>query len=130
MEELIELARQAREQAYCPYSGYQVGAAVRDAAGNAWTGCNVENVSYGVTLCAERVAVGKMVSGGQRILSQVAVATRDAGTPCGICLQTLIEFAPDPSSVRVAIWSEDGAVVEHKLSDLLPFAFKSDLKRT
>jgi len=128
---LIEAAISARQYAYAPYSAYSVGAAVLDSAGNMWTGCNVENVSYGLSVCAERSAVCKMVSEGQRELRAIAVATRDGGTPCGMCLQTLLEFAPDPHSVEVLTISESGNAIRYQLSELIPHGFNSsELKRT
>jgi cytidine deaminase len=130
-ETLIQLAALARQKAYAPYSGYQVGAALLDGAGNVWTGCNVENVSYGVSICAERTAVAKMVSEGCREVRAIAVATRDGGMPCGLCLQTLLEFAGDPSSVEVQTVSENGDIAKFVLSDLIPHGFRSsDFGRT
>jgi cytidine deaminase len=123
---LAEAALEAREQAYAPYSGYLVGAAVLDVDGRVWTGCNIENVSFGLTLCAERVAVAKMVSAGSRRLIEIAVATVDGGTPCGMCLQTLAEFAPEPGDVRVWTVSPGGKARQYLLAELLPFGFASD----
>jgi cytidine deaminase len=96
-----------------------------DAQGRVFTGCNVENVSYPVTLCAERVAVGAMVAAGSRQLHSVAVATKDGGTPCGMCLQVLLEFAPDPSAVTVAVVGETGDIQTFTLSELIPHGFAS-----
>ncbi len=123
---LIEAARQARYEAYAPYSGYRVGAAILDANGRVWTGANVENISFGATLCAERVAVGKMASAGAREVSIIAVATKDGATPCGICRQTLLEFTPDSKKVRVLIAGDGSPVREFTLSDLIPHGFGSD----
>ncbi len=125
-EELITAARGARRFAYAPYSRYDVGAAIRDAEGRLWTGANVENASYGLSICAERAAVAKMVSEGSRHIASVAVSTRDGGTPCGMCLQTLSEFAPDPESVMVIVTDDAGGISRHTLRDLMPFAFRSD----
>jgi cytidine deaminase len=124
---LVESAVAARAHAYCPYSGYAVGAAVLGPDGRVWAGCNVENVSFGLTLCAERAAVVKMVSDGVREVCGVAVATRDGGAPCGACLQVLSEFAPDPSSVRVRLVDESGSVTARTLAEYLPYGFRSDL---
>jgi len=130
-DSLLDAAVKARQYAYAPYSSYRVGAAILDSEGSVWTGCNVENVSYGLAICAERSAVCRMVGEGQRELKGVAVATRDGGLPCGMCLQTLIEFAPDPSVVYVDTISESGLKKRYLLSDLMPFGFRSDdLKRT
>ncbi|MBI1756284.1 MAG: cytidine deaminase [Fimbriimonas ginsengisoli] len=130
--DLIERAREARSRAYAPYSGYAVGAAILDAEGRVWTGCNVENASYGLSLCAERVAVARMVAAGSREIAALAVATRDGAPPCGLCLQTLIEFAPaDASSLGVALAADEGHPRVFSLSDLLPHAFRtSRLRRT
>ena len=91
---LVRAAQKARQRAYAPYSGYTVGAALLTADGHLITGCNVENAVYPAVICAERVAVTKAVSEGQREFVAIAVATRNGGTPCGICRQVLHEFAP------------------------------------
>lgn len=123
---LIAAARAAARRAYAPYSSYPVGAALAFADGAIVTGCNVENASYGLTLCAETVAVSGAMAGGRRG-GLVAVAVVGAGavpaTPCGRCRQVLNELAglggTDP-----LIWScSDDAVLENRLSDLLPAAF-------
>ena len=128
MVELIEAAKAARTNAYAPYSVYRVGAAVLGSDGQVYTGCNVENVSYGLTVCAERTAVVKMVSEGCREVRAVAVATKDGGTPCGQCLQTLLEFALDPADLKVCCVSEDGNEKAFTLAELLPHGFRSELK--
>jgi cytidine deaminase len=125
-QDLIREATEARTHAYAPYSGYQVGAAVESDCGNVFTGCNVENVSYGATLCAERNAIASMVSFGERTLAQVALVTKDAGLPCGICLQVMLEFAPDPSQLLVHMGDPQGYRFTKTLADLLPFGFRSD----
>lgn len=104
LSELVERARSAREGAYAPYSKYLVGAAVRAADGEVFVGCNVENATYGATLCAERVAVAALVASGRRELTAVAVFTDGGplGMPCGICRQTLIEFGGADTAVVVA----------------------------
>jgi cytidine deaminase len=125
MNELVAQALKAREAAYAPYSGYRVGAALRSGSGQVFTGCNVENVQYGATMCAERTAVFKMVSEGETEFSQIAVATKDGGFPCGACLQVLFEFAREPQNVDVFISDDEGLTAEYKLSDLMPHAFRS-----
>ena len=92
---LIQAAMRAREHAYAPYSNYQVGAALLMADGSIITGVNVENSSYGLSNCAERTAVFKAISEGHRKIIAVAVATDNAGSPCGACRQVLTEFAGD-----------------------------------
>ena len=97
--ELIAAARAARQNAYIPYSGYAVGAAVRASSGKIYSGCNVENAAYPTGLCAERVAIFKAVSEGERRFTALAVVTSNAGSPCGSCRQVLSEFADDDAVV-------------------------------
>jgi cytidine deaminase len=123
--ELIQHALEARKNAYAPYSGYRVGAAVQCSDGRVFSASNVENVSYGLTMCAERSAVFAMVAAGGREVAEVAVATKDGGTPCGACLQVLLEFALDASAVDVHCSGENGTIVHFKLSELMPFGFRS-----
>jgi cytidine deaminase len=122
---LIQAALEASEHAYAPYSGYHVGAAIRAADGRVFSGCNVENLSYGLTMCAERSAVFQMVAAGQTEIVEIAVATKDGGTPCGACLQVLLEFSPDPDSVGVHCSGENGNVRHFTLRELIPHAFRS-----
>jgi cytidine deaminase len=122
MTDLLAAARAARANAYAPYSVYRVGAAVLGSDGQVYSGCNVENVSFGLTVCAERTAVVKMVSEGCREVQRVG------GTPCGMCLQTLAEFAADPAQVPVVLEAEDGTQSRYTLAELLPHGFKSELK--
>lgn len=124
MDELVREALEARERAYAPYSGYRVGAAILAEDGRIYRGCNVENVSYPACLCAERVAIGAMVAAGCTRFEALAVATKDGGTPCGVCLQVLAEFAGDRDP-RVVCASESGRSAEYVLRDLLPHAFAS-----
>ena len=91
-QELISQAAQAREHAYAPYSRYAVGAALLTRSGRVYTGCNVENASYSLTLCAERVALFKAVSEGEREFQAIAIVTSNGGSPCGACRQVLAEF--------------------------------------
>ena len=124
MKDLVRAAATAREQAYAPYSGYLVGAAAQSADGRVWTGANVENVSYPVGLCAERAALAKMVNDGITELAALAVVTRDGGTPCGMCLQFMLEFAKDPGAVKVVVAGLDsGQELHYTLADLLPHGF-------
>lgn len=123
IQELISLAKQARERAYAPYSGYRVGAAIVSESGAVYTGCNVENLSFGATICAERNAAGAMVASGETRFRLVVVATKDGAAPCGICRQFLAEFAMDDAKVLSV--DESGAVREWSFKDLLPETFDS-----
>lgn len=127
--ELLEAAKKARSSAYAPYSNYHVGAALLTKSGKVYLGGNVENAAYPTSICAERVAVFKAVTEGEREFEAVAVVTRDGGTPCGSCRQVLAEFALD---ALVLIANENGEVVrEGTVLDLLPGAFgPSNLKAT
>lgn len=127
---LFALATLMRERAYAPYSGYRVGAALLDASGRAWGGCNVENVSFGLCVCAERSAISRMVSEGAGEIAEIVVATEDGGTPCGMCVQSLLEFAPDPVNVRVRTLDEAGNARVFTLQELMPHAFASKSVRT
>jgi cytidine deaminase len=122
-EELIAAARQVRQKAYAPYSGFGVGAALRTRSGRVFTGCNVENASYGLTICAERVAVGKAVSEGERDFEAIAVVSRGAATPCGACRQVLAEFNLELS---IILADPEGNSRTFRLSELLPEAFSPD----
>ena len=119
-ERLLEMAIEARKNAYVPYSGYAVGAALETKDGHVFTGCNVENAAYGNTLCAERTALVKAVSEGYREFTKVAIAASgSAPYPCGACRQSLYEFAPD---LEVFVtW--DGPVDRVPLAELLPYGF-------
>jgi len=119
-KELIAMAAEARKAAYAPYSHYLVGAALMTASGKVYTGCNVENASYGMTICAERTAVVKAVSAGEREFTAIAVVTEDGGTPCGACRQVLSEFGP---KMKVLVADADGNYKAYRLNDLLLDAF-------
>ena len=123
-QNLVDAATRARESAYAPYSGYAVGAAALDADGRVFIGVNVENASYPVTICAERSAIAAMVGAGSRQLSKMAVATRDGALPCGLCLQTMLEFSPNPIDVFILAVDSSGSVVSRTLAGLLPFGFR------
>ena len=99
---LISAARRARQTAYAPYSKYRVGAAVLAKSGKVYTGCNIENAAYPSGLCAERVAIFKGVSEGEREFVALAVATSNLGSPCGACRQVLSEFADDDVLIALA----------------------------
>ena len=117
---LIDAALKARAHAYAPYSKYQVGAAVLAGSGRIYSGCNVENVSYGLSVCAERVAMFKATSEGEREITALAVVTENGATPCGACRQVLVELG---SIARVLIAKADGSFRESSALDLLPQAF-------
>jgi cytidine deaminase len=123
-EGLLQRAAEARERAHAPYSGFRVGAALLTEAGTVFVGCNVENASYGLTLCAERVAVSAAVAAGETRFEAVAVVTepRDGGpvAPCGACRQVLSEFAP---SITVVSQAGD-RIEEWTLDRLLPAPFR------
>lgn len=126
MDLLIQAARDARERAYAPYSQYLVGASVQGSDGNIYSGCNVENISYGLSICAERNAIFQMVAAGCRELTAVAVVTKDGGTPCGACLQVMSEFVGKGEQVWVHCASEGVECNSILLSDMIPYGFRSD----
>ena len=117
---LIEMAKNARKHAYAPYSHYRVGAALLTVRGEVFTGCNVENSSYGLSICAERGAVMKAVGEGQRKFDAIAVVTEDGGSPCGACRQFLSEFGDD---IMVILSDPRGRYTLTSIGDLLPMAF-------
>jgi cytidine deaminase len=129
VEELVRVAIEARAHAYAPYSGYRVGAAIETDSGEIVSGCNVENLSYGATICAERTAITRMIASnlGTKV-RKIAVASKDGVTPCGICLQVLNEFVDDGDAVVVCV-SEDGSAEEFKFRQLMPHAFQSSSVR-
>ncbi len=119
---LVAAARKARRHAVATYSGFKVGAALEASDGTIITGCNVENATYGLTLCAERVAMFKALSDGHRRFRRVAVVADAASptTPCGPCRQILWEFGGDLEVVLANLRRETG---RHQLADLLPYPF-------
>lgn len=122
--ELMITAEGMCERAYAPYSGFKVGTALLTKSGNVYTGCNVENSSYGCCICAERTAAVKAVSEGDVNFSAVAVANAGGGEtyPCGICLQFLSEFAGE--GFRVILRDKSGSIISHDFKDLLPKGFR------
>ncbi len=130
---LIEEAIKARQMAYAPYSKYLVGAALIVPSGNIYTGCNVENASYGLTNCAERTAIFKAVSVGQRHIDAIAIvggplaenelADVDYAYPCGACRQVLAEFLPESGDIDVIVAKTTEDYRVFKLSELLPYTF-------
>src|SRR6478672_5214419 len=116
---VVQAAIDVRQRAYAKYSEFFVGAAVLAADGKIYTGCNVENSSYGLTICAERAAVFAAVAAGQQRFELLAIATAGGATPCGACRQVLAEFAPELPILLVDV-NRPKAVVEVSLKDLLP----------
>lgn len=125
---LIHSAQEARQWAYAPYSQYAVGAALLTDSGRIYDGVNVENAAYPNGICAERVAVFKAVSEGERRFTAIAVVTKNGGTPCGACRQVLAEFGVD---TQVVLANESGEITrEATVMDMLPGAFgPEDLTR-
>lgn len=126
-KELMGFAIAARHMAYAPYSGYQVGAALLTDDGDLFTGCNVENASYGATNCAERTAVFKAVSEGRRRISCIAIAggkgdELNMAFPCGVCRQVLREFS-DPEKLKILVGTSSEDYKEYSLAELLPNSF-------
>ena len=123
-ETLIQHAAQAMQWAYAPYSNYAVGAAVLTSSGKIYDGVNVENAVYPLTLCAERVAIFKAVSQGEKEFVAIAVVTRNGGTPCGSCRQVMAEFG---TKTVVLIANQDGKLLhEYTVAELLPDSFGDD----
>lgn len=120
-QSLVELANTARERAYVPYSKYRVGAALRTKSGHVYTGVNVENAAYPQTMCAERIAIFKAVSEGEKEFEIITVVTDNGGSPCGGCRQVMAEFGLDTVVILA-----DGAgriTKEATVRELLPEAF-------
>ena len=125
---LIDLANTARQRAYVPYSNYPVGAALRTKTGKLFTGVNVENAAYPQTICAERVAVVKAVSEGEKDFEVIAVVTNNGGSPCGGCRQVMAEFGLD---TIVLMADGNGKLVkETTVRELLPEAFTPEKLKT
>lgn len=121
-QSLFQLADAARKAAYAPYSGFTVGAAVTTLGGKTYTGVNIENASYGLSICAERVAVFRAVADGERRITAIALAgPADDVSPCGACRQVLAEFAGDDLPVTFLL---GGKEVTMTLGELLPVAFR------
>lgn len=121
--DLVKMARQARERAYAPYSDFAVGAALLGRSGRVYTGCNVENASYPLTTCAERAAVVKGVSEGEREFEAIAVVTDTGAMPCGACRQVLREFGGADGELRVIVADMEGKARVFSIAELLPEGF-------
>ncbi len=116
-KELFEIAEKAKEYSYSPYSNFRVGAALLCEDGKVFTGTNVENASFGATVCAERVALVKAVSEGCKTFTKIAIsADKNPCSPCGICRQSLVEFSPD---MQVIYTSQEGYLINKNLKELL-----------
>ncbi|MDE2141309.1 MAG: cytidine deaminase [Elusimicrobia bacterium] len=124
VERLIETAVQAQKRAYCPYSRYRVGAAVLTDTGRVFAGCNVENASYGLSMCAERAAIYHAVAGGHDSISAVAVVGA-AAKPCGACRQVLFEFSDKDTALYLVDLAPSGrrSIVKTTVFKMLPMAF-------
>ena len=120
---LLDAARKARKEAYAPYSKFAVGAAVLTENGEVFTGCNIENASYGATICAERVAIFKAISAGHKLIKSLAVVADhpEPIAPCGICRQVMSEFGPDAD---VFMANTKGHTRTANMKELLPIAFE------
>ena len=128
--ELISLAKEAAKNAYVPYSGYTVGAALLTEEGKVYLGCNIENAAYGPTNCAERTAFFKAVSEGERKFSAIAIVGGkaldfcDYFTPCGVCRQVMAEFCD--SDFRIIVGENGDGYLSLTLEELLPYTFSAD----
>ncbi len=124
IKELINKAIQAREKSYSPYSNFKVGASVMGESGKIYSGCNIENAAYSPTICAERVAIFKAISNGEREIKKIAlIGSTDSFTyPCGVCRQVMTEFASDDFEIIVAKNIEE--YVSYSLDDLMPNSFR------
>lgn len=126
IENLVNAARQARGKAYAPYSNFAVGAALLDEDGKIYTGCNVENVSYGLTNCAERTAIFKSVSEGKTKFKAIAIYAdiENYCAPCGACRQVIAEFGPDIIVIQA---NRHGEYILNKINELLPGGFTPEM---
>jgi cytidine deaminase len=128
-EELLQHALKARDNALAPFSRFKVGAALLSSAGKLYTGCNIENATYGLTVCAERVALWKALSEGERSFTRMAVASEDdpPAAPCGACRQLLWEFGGD---LEIILGNPSGVKESHRLANLFPRPFDERSLRT
>lgn len=129
-KEIIKKAISAREEAYCPYSNFKVGAAALFEDGEIYTGCNIENASFGATNCAERTAIFNGVSKGNRVLKELALIgdTNNYTYPCGICRQVIAEFAEN-KDIKIYIIKNENDYIEKTLEEIMPGSFtKKDLE--
>lgn len=124
--ELVDMAKEARQYAYVPYSGFSVGAALLTKSGKVYTGCNIENSSFGATNCAERTAMFKAISEGEKEFVSMAVVSsaNDTTYPCGICRQVLAEFMMDG---ELYFENKNGEIIESSVKEMLPYAFDNEI---
>lgn len=124
--ELINYAKKAMNNAYAPYSNFCVGAALLTDDGTVYTGCNIENSSFGATICAERTAAVKAVSEGHRRFIKIAIVSKTGGYtyPCGICRQFLSEFSDE--NMEFIFEGKDGTILTKSIKDILPYAFNGE----
>ena len=130
LKKLILSAKEAREFAYAPYSNFKVGAAVLTDDGKIYTGCNIENASYGATNCAERTAIFKAVSEGHKIIKAIAImgSSEDFTYPCGICRQVISEFASE--DIKIIIVKNEDEYIVRTMEEILPGTFtRKDLQK-
>lgn len=122
---LLAIAGEARKNAYAPYSGFLVGAAALAQSGKVYTGCNVENASYGLTICAERTAIVKAVSERERWIKAIAIIAgeTDIARPCGACLQFISEFSNPEDPTMIIASSIDGSYDVHTIDEYMPMRF-------
>ncbi len=125
-QELIKIANEAKEMAYSPFSNFKVGAALLGKSGKVYTGCNVENSTYGATNCAERTAIFKAVSEGEREFTKIAImsSSGDFTSPCGICRQVIFEFMEDG---EIILGNEAGEEKVYTVREMLPEGFRLTL---
>jgi len=123
IKKLLDAARKAKENAYAPYSHFHVGAALMTEDGNIYSGCNVENTSYGLTICAERNAIFKMAAEGKRLISEILVIgdTEEFLPPCGACRQVIAEFSKKETPVYMC--NKNGDVKQSTVDDIIPYSF-------
>ncbi len=127
MKDLMKAAEKVLENAYSPYSGIKIGAAVRCKSGKVYTGTNVENASYGATICAERSAITAAISAGEKKITAIAITgdIDDFAWPCGICRQVIKEFAVD--DIRIAVSGKNREIKEFGMNEILPNAFEFNI---
>lgn len=125
LDALVAQALEVRQHAYAPYSNFKVGAALLGASGRVYLGCNVENSSYGLCVCAERSAVARAVADGERSFQGIVIATQSEkpSPPCGMCRQTLVEFS---RHMPVVLVNEKGDRIDTSIDELLPMSFTPD----